>query len=154
MPDQRIADLAREMMARQLATNPSQFDPKPGLDLGLGPGADVRALPPGLVQMLGGLLDAGTTYQFMRDPRYGESNPAARMLGDSPAAVGGSALAGLAAAVIARKLLARLGHPELADTLAGGLGGYQIGAAANNALTDDSADRTPSQMIGLGRRPR
>lgn len=118
--------MAKELMTRELETNPEQFNRSR-------PVRDIQSdrLDPHTMATLGGLADAASTYYFMTQGRK-EANPLVRRLGGtSPLKTGIAALGGLALTKLATKLIGKK-SPEFAETLAAGLGAEQIGLAANN----------------------
>lgn len=120
-----ISAIAREMMARELAKNPQQFDPKPGLDLGLDTAKPQTPMSPELAATLGAAADIAGTYEGMKHTGLGEDN--AMYAGGTPGRVATGLLGQLAAQKLATGVLRKIGAKGLADAIAANAGAYQLG---------------------------
>ena len=102
----------------------------------------IEPLPPGVVSLAGGLLDAASTYTFLKRGTAREDNALIQALARSPEATG---LAGVGLALAlqpARRLLARK-WPRVADILSANQGALQLGYGAGN-LDDEPGKSSDS----------
>lgn len=89
------------------------------------------AISPGLLQTLGGLADAASTYAFLKRGDSTEANPLVGFTRNRAAATGVAALTGLAATKGATALIG-MRFPRVADAIASNLGAEQLGLAVDN----------------------
>lgn len=104
---------------------------------------DVRPLNPKTALLLGGLMDAASTYTFLSNGSGTEGNPGVKFAEQHP-----WTMVPLAAGVgtgyhYLHKLLAK-SKPKAADTLAGLVGGFQTALGARNFQYANEAGRTKS----------
>jgi hypothetical protein len=129
-----IDALAKELMAREVNERPAQFDKRPALDLGLPPRSDVTPINPEAAALMGGLADAASTFSFLKRGTGVESN-AMHQQGDPLKTAASVAIAALLGSG-GRHILRKMGHPKIADLIAGAMGGQQMGLAAQNLQSD------------------
>lgn len=126
MPDQPISELAYVLMERELAKDPNQFKQKPL------PTGDSGGMSPQTLATLGGLVDAASTYTFLKRGTHNEGNPMINMIsGGSPEMGGLAALGGLAASKGVTHLIGKK-WPRVADAIAANLGALQLGYGTHN----------------------
>lgn len=128
MGDQPISDLATILMQRELEKNPEQFKIKQERLVD----RSEPGMSPHTLATLGGLLDAASTYTFMKRGTHKEANPIIRGLaGNNPELTGLTSLGGLLATKLGTKLVGKK-WPKIADAIAANLGAEQLGLGAQN----------------------
>lgn len=142
MPLEIKQELIDELIKRELMKE--RFAPRDEKSV-----PEQTTLSPTQALLAGGLGDALSTYTFLKRGTGVEGNAAIDGMNPLPTAV--AAGAGTMGALLLREIL-KLKYPKLADTLAGGLGGYQTLLTAGNL--DDrvpdsarNANQTLSKVI-------
>lgn len=127
--------LTQELISRYTKGSPLTSEPAPE------PLATPSTISPKNALILGGLADAASTYGFLKNGSGVEDNAMVGFAKNSPIGTGLAAAGGTLGALLIHKLLSKK-MPKLADTLAGGLGGYQTTLAGWNT------DSTPGIHVG------
>lgn len=126
MGEQPISELAAALMNREMAKNPGQFKTAT---------PSVRAekgISPHTIATIGGLMDAASTYAFMKRGTAKESNPLVNMIANQhPELTGLTAIGGLLATKGLTKLIGKK-WPGVADALAANLGAEQMALGTHN----------------------
>lgn len=129
MADQTIAQLAEELMRREMATNPGQFKTsKKPVDFQDNAMVPIDADTLGTI---GGLADAASTYYFLKRGTGSETNALIKGTNNHPEATALAALGGLAASKGVTALLRKF-NPKLAEAVAANLGNLQTQYAISN----------------------
>lgn len=137
--------LTQEMIQRVIKEpEPKEFD------LGLEKGPEFSTISPDLALLMGGLADAGSTYNFLKNKTGTESNAIAAKLGNNQPGKTAALAAGTTLGTLLLKKLLEKKFPKVADTLAGGLGGYQMTVAADN-LGPASVGNSEAETLNMNR---
>lgn len=135
-----ISDLASELLQRELNKNPEQFKTKPV------PQPNESGMSPHTLATIGGLLDAASTYAFMKRGTHKEGNALVNMIaGQQPEMTGLSAIGGLLATKAMTKLIGKK-WPGVADAIAANLGAEQLGLGIHNLAK--TFDKSHNQISG------
>lgn len=146
--DKLIAELIKRQMDEQEMAERFAPEPSPSVP-------ELSTLTPKQALLLGGLGDAASTYTFLKRGKGVEGNAMLAFTKNKPLPTAMGALGGTLSALALHKLLSKK-YPKLADTLAGGLGAYQMGLTSENFKNDvvDSAGVTNSMLSDVITRSR
>jgi hypothetical protein len=129
---QSIGALGDELMKRELARDPEQFNAaRPKFDLGLQSGPSISPIDPHRLATIGGLADAASTYYFLKRGTGREGNAMMGFANNNPEMTALGALGGLAASKGVTSLIKRF-SPRAADAIAANLGALQSAYAVSN----------------------
>lgn len=125
-------DLIQELVKRQVEEQQMQERFAPRADA---PSPEQTTMSPDKALLLGGMADAASTYSFLKRGTGREDNAVLNNLlgGQAQQALptAAAAFGTTMGALLLKKLIAKA-SPKVADTLAGGLGGYQLTLAGGN----------------------
>jgi hypothetical protein len=123
-----IADLAEELLQRELAAHPERFAPEPRRSPD---GPSRPMLSPEQLALVGGVADAASTYYFLKRGMGAEGNRLLGATNSQPVQTAMGALLGMAGTKVARDLI-RKKFPAVADALAANQGAQQLALAVTN----------------------